>query len=447
MSMTVKEFEALKPKNKEYTVSAGDGLSIRILPTGVKQFQYRYKMAGDKSAKRYRLGNYPENSLKQARDLLFEARKKVRNGVDIAEKKREKKAKRKAEPTVNEAFDEFKERYLLKELKAPEKQISYFEKDISPAIGKKKIKEVTRRQLIMILDKIVDRNAPIQANRTLSSMKKFFGYCVGRGIIDDNPAFQIAKSEVGGKEKPGNRFLSLDEIKRFFERIDTAPFSKTVQLVLKILLLTGQRSGEVCNAEWPEIDFKKRIWTIPAKKAKNGIENRVPLHDMAIECFEDLKQLSVYIDPEPKESRFVCQSPQIRREIKRNRKSDAILKEIPILVTTVNRSINRLNEIGYYSAYSQDNYFNSEEESIDCHFGLKKWIPHDLRRTVATQLNELGVLPHVVEKILNHKMQGVMAVYNKAEYFDERVEALKIWQEKIIQILAGQKVVSIRKEA
>jgi integrase len=81
------------------------------------------------------------------------------------------------------------------------------------------------------------------------------------------------------------------------------------------------------------------------------------------------------------------------------------------------------------------------------HFGIKKWVPHDIRRTVATQLNELGVLPHVVEKILNHKMQGVMAVYNKAEYWPERVEALLQWQEKIKRIVAGKRIISIKREA
>ena len=81
------------------------------------------------------------------------------------------------------------------------------------------------------------------------------------------------------------------------------------------------------------------------------------------------------------------------------------------------------------------------------HFGIKKWVPHDIRRTVATQLNELGVLPHVVEKILNHKMQGVMAVYNKAEYWPERVEALLQWQAKIKRIVAGKRIISIKREA
>lgn len=433
----------------EYILPDRDGLSVRIRPNGIKSFIYRYRLPHWEigTNKRYTYKpNFPQLTLKEARIKHAENVRLVAKRIDLNDIETTARMQKRLEPTVNEAFEEYKDRYLLKELKAPEKQISYFEKDISLAIGKRKIKEVSRRELIMILDKIVDRSAPIQANRTLSSMKKFFGYCVGRGILNDNPALQIAKSEVGGKENQRDRFLSFDEIKRFFERIDTAPFSRTVQLVLKILLLTGQRAGEICNAEWSEIDFKNGIWTIPAEKAKNRIENRVSIHDLTLTAFQELKALSYYYDPDPKQSRFVCQSPQVRKQVKGKRKSAAIIKEIPIVVTTVNRAVKRLLDIGYYSGYSKDDYFNQEGKPIDCHFGIKKWVPHDLRRTVATHLNDIGIAPHVVEKILNHRMQGVMAVYNKADYWDERVEALKLWNEKIKQIIADDKVVSIRKK-
>ncbi len=111
--------------------------------------------------------------------------------------------------------------------------------------------------------------------------------------------------------------------------------------------------------------------------------------------FNELKTLA-------KKSKFVLQSPQVK-------------DEEPIIYTTVNRAVLRHQN----------------------HFKIEKWTPHDLRRTVSTQLNEMGILLHVVEKILNHRMQGVMAVYNKAEYYDQKVSALNQWAKRIEEIVSS----------
>ena len=153
-------------------------------------------------------------------------------------------------------------------------------------------------------------------------------------------------------------------------------------------MLTGQQIGELCNAEWSEIDFKTEIWTIP--NAKNGKENCLPLHYESLLCFSEL---SVFA----RESRFVCQSPKITD------------KEKPILNTSINRAVKQ----------HQD------------YFGIEKWVPHDLRRTVSTHLNKIGIEPLIVEKILNHSMQDVMGVYKKTECWGKKVKALEMWEQKI----------------
>jgi integrase len=398
--------EELKKEDiRDKTFAIEDGLSMRVFRNGRNSFQYRYKLPKAQNKKRVVYGDYPAISLKEAREKHTEARKQVRSGIDISLEKTLEIQKRIEDPTINQAYERYKEGYLIKELKRPERQFYLFEKDILPAIGKMKVKDMKRPHLVAVLDKIKHRGSPIQANRTLSALKTFFNYCVESGLLDDNPAAKISKKFVGGSEKPRKRFLTESEIKTFLEKLDTAPFSRQAQLVLKILLLAGQRVGEVCNAEWSEIDFKKGIWTIPSEKAKNGEENRVPLHYEAQLCFSELSVLA-------RKSRFVCQSPQITDD------------ERAILYTTVNRAVKR----------------------HQTHFEIEQWTPHDLRRTVATHLNELGVMPHVVEKILNHKMQGVMAVYNQADYWEERVKALEIWQERIKQIVSSEKVIPIRKK-
>lgn len=293
-----------------------------------------------------------------------------------------------------------------------------------------KLNDVTRRHLVLILQRMKDNGTYTQANRALSAMKKFFSYCVENGLLDDsapNPVSGITRESAGGKEESKSRYFEENEIKTFWDKIDNAPFSRTVQLVLKLVLLTGQRSGEVVNAEWSEVDLIKGEWLIPEQKSKNGVKNLVPLHDLSKECFRELKAYSVYYDKkgEPHNSRYVCQSPQQQREIPNDKASNYITPERPMLYSAINRSVSR----------HQD------------YFGLPKWTPHDLRRSVSTWLNKMKIKPYVVEKILNHKMQGVMGVYNQYDYLEEKTEALLHWQEKLKQIAAdGKKVISLQKK-
>lgn len=403
--LTELKVKNLKPREREYTESDRDGLSVRVRPNGRKTFQYRYHLPGQRNrGKRFIYGDYPAMTLAEARDLHILAVKKVRNGIDLNVERKNRILKEIAEPTVRQAYEEYKDNYLST-LKSPEQQIGHFKRDILPALGSLKLKEIKRRQLIVILDRIKNRGAPVMANRVLASIKKFFKFCVERGMIENSPAVMISKSSAGGVEKSKDRYLSESEIKIFMDKIDGAAFSRQIQCGLKILLLTGQRISELFLSEWSEVDIESAVWTIPAEKTKTKETNRVPLSELALDLFQELKLLSG-------ESRFVMQTNQGKLEK-------------PIVYRSVDRAVSRERE----------------------HFGLDHWTPHDLRRTVNTHLNELGVLPHIVERILNHKLQGVQAVYNRAEYWDEKVDAMKLWAERIKQICAGEKVVQISREA
>jgi integrase len=400
-----KIMEILKSKNiRDRTFAVEKGLSMRVFQNGRMCFQYRYSVPGGNNKKRAVYGDYPDISLKKAREMHAEANKMVRSGVDINAEKVLNKLKRKGEPTIAKTFKKYQLNYLST-LKSPKQTIYIFKKDILPNIGLMKVCDLRRDHIVDILMKIVHRGAPVKANKTLGSVRTFLRYCVESGVIENNPADKISKKFIGGEEKSRDRYLAKSEIKAFWEKIDTAPFSRQVQLIMKILLLTGQRVGEVTGAEWSEIDFKNKIWTIPAEKSKTRVKNLVPLHDESLNCFRELSVLAG-------QSPFVSQSPN-RPEIQR-----------PLVYTSIAQAVRHHYDF----------------------FGFDNWTPHDLRRTVSTWLNDMGVMPHVVEKILNHKMQGVMAVYNKAEYWEQRVEALKIWQEKIKQIIAGEKIIPINRK-
>ncbi len=215
-----------------------------------------------------------------------------------------------------------------------------------------------------------------------------------RGVCAD-----IRRGDVGGREKDRERALSPDEVgilwRKLSELADLSPDAKRptkwigvpMATALQILLVTGQRRGELVKAEWSDVDLDDAVWTIPVKNAKNGREHRVLLSALAVALFERLKAVSPA-------SQFVLPSPSGDKPITERALSKAALRA---------------------------------QEFV----GVAKWTPHDLRRTAATRMGDIGILPHIVEKILGHTMQGVMAVYNRNDYPAEQRDALAKWAHRI----------------
>jgi len=395
-----KQIAALQIKDKEYTVSDANGLSIRIRPNGRKVFQYRYTIQG--RTRKHTYGNYPQLSLSAARAKHAQAVLQVKQGVDLNDEKLAAKQEAWSDPTIEELADEYNRRYLLKNLKRPKDPFELIQRNILPQLGKRKANSIKRKDIVWALSKIVDRGANVTANRTLGAVKGMFNYAVERGILENTPAAVITSKSIGGKEKPRDRFLLESEIKTFLEKLEKAPFSINIQLILKLLLYTGKRVGEVTQAKWGEIDFEKRIWTIPKEKSKNALEDRIHLTQTCLDCIAELKKLAG-------DSLWVCASP-------RNH-------EKHISYTSVDRALKR-----------HQSFFDLNEP----------FIPHDLRRTVSTHMNESGILPHIVEAVLNHKLPGISATYNLAGYLKDKKLALELWESKIKEILAGENVISIK---
>ena len=404
--LTDKRLQSLKPKAKEYIIADAHGLGVRVWPSGAKTFQYRYRVNG--KLERLTIGNYPEITLKEARERHAAARKQAEQGVSPAYTKQLDKgaAGSAGIETVKELAAEFMERFVKKERKRPEHVKQMLDADILPDLGKIRVKDITRRHVVKMLDDIVDRGAPVQANRTSSLTKQMFQYAVERGIIDANPCSDIRRQTIGGTEKSRDRNLDEKEIQTFWKKIgdataakkaadkDTPSIGLAMVAALKLLLVTAQRRGELVKAKWSDVSFTESIWTIPAENSKNGKAHKVPLTPLALTLFKELKSYAG-------DSAFVLPTTQS------NRKGDA-----PIAERSLTKAADRAQQI----------------------VGIAKWVPHDLRRTAASQLAELGVLPHVVEKIQNHTMQGVMAVYNRYDYAKECKEALGLWSKKLLKL-------------
>lgn len=281
------------------------------------------------------------------------------------------------------------EGYIERNRKKPLQIKQQIEADIIPLLGQLELDKVKPIDITNALDTIVKRGAPIHANRILSSVKQAFNYAVSRGSIELNPAANIRARNIGGVEKPRERFLSLEEIKTIWHFLDSNQSQMSIQTksAIKIIILTGVRTAEIRLSQWSHFDFKNSLWTIPSELTKGGITVKIHLTDLTKSVLKNLSDIS--------DSPFVIHGVNPAKPLDEN---------------ALPRAIRRIQK----------------------RVGIPEWTAHDLRRTFATQLGEaLNIDPVVIEKCLGHKMPRIMATYNKNEMLPQRQEALEKWAECI----------------
>ena len=403
MTLSDLQIKKLAPKNYRFEISDGKGLSLRIMPTGTKTWVFRYMIEG--TARRMTLGTYPALTLSQAREKHSKACMEIERGIDPGFKQKEAKATRKAAPTVSDLLEEFWDMELGQK-KSGKEQKRLIIKDALPEWGNRKAASITRRDAVLLVDDVRKR-APITANRLQGVLVRMFNFAAERGILEHSPLAGMRKKP----EQARQRVLSDEELRLLWAALDldnmTMDIYRLSKLALKIILLTGQRPGEVCGMTWAEIDSED-FWNIPAERRKGRVAQRVPLSLMVLETLE---QARIYSDASP----FVFASTH---------------KENSHLMThTLSKAINRhWKEVGFEEPFT----------------------PHDLRRTVRTRLAEIGIDDVVAERVLGHKLQGIMAVYNRHGYDTEKRLALDKWAKKLRQILGVEepevgKIIELRR--
>ena len=284
-------------------------------------------------------------------------------------------------------------------------------KDVNPHLGKRKAKDIKRRDIVLLIDEIVDRGSPITANRTLRIIKKMFSFAVKRGVLDASPCMEI---DPPAKENQRERVLTEEEIKMFWFGLDKAKMSDATKLVLRLLLITAQRKGEVSQAEWSEIDLRNMWWTIPKERSKNERIHRVPLSPMALDIF---RQAKVRLG----DSKWVFPSS----------------KGQPITPRSISRAIRNNSE-----KKSSDN--RKHTPPYGDFFKIDHFTPHDLRRTATSMMTSAGISEFDVSKVLNHTVQSVTNKhYNHYSYDKEKQKALGIWERKLTTILTGKSSVKV----
>ena len=364
------------------------GLYIRVAPSGTKTWVYKYWHEG--RWRRMTIGRYPSLGLSDARKEAANAKSARDRGEDPAQTKQEEKHELKKAPTVEEFGEEYIERWAKPNKKSWAEDQRVLTKEVYPVIGKMMLAKVRRRDIIRVIDKIKDRGAEIQANRVLACVRRMFNFAIERGVIEATPASHIKTT----KEQARDRVLSREEIKVLYPAIDAADLWFGFKIALKLILQTAQRPGEVRQMEYAEISRDEKLWIIPASKTKNGLSQTIPLTDTALELIEQMDPLT--------DERWVIPSPR---------------KQGPISSYGLAQGLRLITK-------------NAE---------LERTTPHDLRRTAATLITELGFNRLVVDKILNHKDQSVGGIYDRHSYDKEKRQALEVWERELERIFTGRK--------
>jgi integrase len=266
-----------------------------------------------------------------------------------------------------------------------------------------RLSTITKPQVHDLLDSIVDRGAPIAANRVHTQLNVMGRWAVERGIVTTNP-FAGIKAPSSERGRARERVLSDVELRLVWKAAEAIgwPFGS----IVKLLALTGARRDEVAQMEWREIDFDCALWTLPAARSKNRREHAIPLSDAALEILRSL--------PRIERSGFVFTTTNGR-----------------VPVSGFNKAKDRFDD-----AIDELRTQPGGEESEP----IEPWVFHDLRRTVATNLQKLGVRLEVTESVLNHvsgSRAGIVGVYQKHDYATEKRQALDAWARRLEAAVAG----------
>jgi integrase len=429
MALTELGLKAIKPAATGTTLSDGGNLygKVRAKAGGAVSvsFSYRYKQEGKQ--KEISCGTWPSVSLKNVRLARDQARALIEKGADPADRKKAEKLETRladaerittalqliARMTVRQLF----EKWLAGDLKGRKDQGSEtergFKKDVLPFIGDRFADSIKRIDIMEVLDRITHRGADRLANRVLSELRQMFGYAAIREWVTTDPTFGIKKAHVGGKETERERVLTPAEIRALPDALTDAGLLDSTKALMWLILSTTCRIGEAVKARKADIDTEQGTWRIPPDASKNEDAHLIFLSPFAIKYMEKLLMLSnskIWLMP-------------MRSDLDQHQDPKSIAKQIG------DRQLKFAERVAHSKRSANENALA---------MGDDKWTPHDLRRTSATIMQSLGILPAVVEACLNHREENRMKrIYQRHDYSNEKREAWLKLGERLSVLLAG----------
>jgi integrase len=401
-ALTAKTIETAKAGSKRRELPDGvvSGLYLVIQPSGAKSWALRYRHAGKPC--KLTLGRWPVMVLKDARQAAADALSAVEHGKNPAglkqfEKAAQLQAQREGRDKVKNLLDDFEKRHLIR-LKSGKQSRDFLYRFVLPAWGERDVQSIAKRDIIELLDSIVDSGRGTSANRVLAHARKFFNWCVERDVLKVSPASGV---KPPASENPRDRFLSDNEIRLFWHACDDVgyPFGPLGQM----LLLTGQRRGEVAAMTCAEISGD--TWHLAADRTKNGRAHDIPLTENA---------------------KAVLASVMLGKG-----------KSGYVFTTTGETPVSGFSKAHrIISARMAELATKAADDVVE----IPAWTWHDLRRTCETGMARLRVSQEIIDRVTNHVsgQHRMVRVYNQHDYADEKREALGLWAWAIDGIINGR---------
>jgi integrase len=340
-------------------------------------FQWSTGSGPTRRTGRIKIGSHPQISSSAAREIAEQHHARVTLGFNPSQEKRERVAEN--EQTLGLLIaDHLRAMTDKVKPKSHGELVRYLDK-YAASLHRTPISKVDRRTVAKLLDTVAADHGQIAMNRCRSALSNLFVWGMRKGRADANP---VVGTEVA-EETSRDRFLSDDELRAVWNALGDDEYSD----IVKLLCLTGQRRGEIADLKWTEVDFNLGVIVLPADRTKNGLRHEIPMSQ-----------------------------PVHKILVARQNTGERVFAPVPL--------------------------WHRARAALIEKSGVQGWTLHDLRRSVSTGMGELGVQPHAIEAVLNHvsgSKAGVAGVYNRSPYAREKKQALDLWADHLVAVLAERK--------
>jgi integrase len=396
-ALTHRSIEALRPAETAYRITDQRcvGLAVRVAPNGLKTWDLAYRIRGLGKGRRVSLGRVSDVNLEGARERANKLTSAARIGRDLIAEEEENRAAAASRLTVEQLIELYIRRRVTGRLRTAKEVESRLRRALAP-LSLLYAEDIRRRDIRKLLDAVADQGIEREAEKRRQTIGAMFRWALSQDIVETDPTTGLGGYDPG---TPRDRVLTLEEIEKLWEWLDSSALPSEPADIMKLELLTGARCGEISGLCAEEIDRDEWIWKLPAARSKNKRPRATPLVGVA-------------------------------RQIVEAR-----------LSTVQTGSLFKAGTGNPLTAAHIGHYLLTRREKLP----IAKFTTHDLRRTVATMLAEMGIGLDLVAAIVGHEATGketrtLVRHYVRTDLIERKVHVLHVWDRRLQDIVAGREI-------